>query len=47
MLHSKRDALSSNQNVDGSRLTSSALKHVIHDMVTRKDTGDGIVSARN
>ena len=33
-LHCKRDALSSNRKVDGSRLTGS-LKHVIHDMEAR------------
>ena len=33
-LHCKRDALSSNRKVDGSRL-KVALKHVIHDMETR------------
>ena len=36
-LHCKRDALSSNRKVDGSRLTGStqALLHVIHDMEAR------------
>ena len=43
-LHSKRDALSSNRKVDGSRLTGST--QACHDMETRIDTGDGIASAR-
>ena len=34
-LHCKRDALSSNRKVDGSRLTGISLKHVIHDMEAR------------
>ena len=34
-LHCKRDALSRNRKVDGSRLTSVAIRHVIHDMEAR------------
>ena len=34
-LHCKRDVLSSNRKVDGSRGSQVALKHVIHDMEAR------------
>ena len=45
-LHSKRDALSSNRKVDGSRLTGST--EACHSWYNgNKDTGDGIASTRN
>ena len=45
-LHCKRDALSSNRKVDGSRLTGSTYSSI--PFVTRnKDTDDGIASEPN
>ena len=44
-LHCKRDALSSNRKVDGSRLTGST--QACHSRYGSKNTGDGISSARN
>ena len=43
-LHSKRDALSSNRKVDGSRITGNT--QACHSRYGNKDTGDGIVPAR-
>ena len=44
-LHCKRDALSSNRKIDGSRLTGST--QACHSWYGSKNTGDGIASARN
>ena len=44
-LHCKRDALSSNRKVNGSRLTSST--QACHSRYGSKNTGDEIASARN
>ena len=44
-LRCKRDALSSNREVDGSRLTGSP--QTCHSRYESKNTGDRIASARN
>ena len=44
-LHCKRDALSSNRKVDGSRITGRTQEW--HSWYGNKDTGDSIESARN